>query len=170
MLSGNRTHKTAPSWRGDIMEYIIWEDKTMKKTLILAIVIFIALFGYIIINSKEEVTIRTGIEVYTPVMSSFPGIPLTPEYSKGKSQQGIIYQWTTEQGQFINWDNSKVQRLGKEIKNEGAKIYWTVDFEQKEEITPFNISLKVINVKTGKTITQTKIQIQKNGDGFYIVK
>ena len=105
---------------------------------------------------------------YCPLrLDQITGIPLTPEYN---GRKGIEYQWNTEQGQFITWDNSIVSGQEKEITNDGSKIYWTVDFEEKEEINPFEISLKVIDTETGKTIAKTKIQIQKDSDGFYIVK
>ena len=122
-------------------------------------------------QTKENITIKAGIERYSPLMSSTPGMPLTPEGKNGKLPENAVHHWTTEQGRFMTW-NSTVTELGKEVCNDGGKIYWSVDFEEKSEASSFYIRLKVVDGKSGKTLSEAKLRIEKDkeNESFYLVK
>ncbi len=82
-----------------------------------------------------------------------------------------MFQWITEQGHFIKWDdNYKIIQLENIVKNNGEKIFWSIDFEQKEEETPFRIWLKVIDLETENILGETKVSVEKNNEGFYVIK
>lgn len=140
----------------------------MKKIFVIFFLIFLAIVGC---NNEAayEVSIKPGVEKYSPLMSSVPGIPLTSEFKNENPPKKMIYQWSTEQGKFLSWQYSKVEELGKSVENNGDVIYWAVDFNEKEQAQPFKIKLKVLDSKTSKIIAESTIVVEKNAEGFYTV-
>ena len=123
------------------------------------------------IKKENKIKIIVGIDKYSPIMSSVPGIPLMPEYYSNENTKKYMFQWTTEQGHFIKWDdNYKIIQLEKMVTNNGEKIFWAIDFIQNKEKIPFKIWLKVIDLETENVIDETEVLVDKNNEGFYIVK
>lgn len=143
----------------------------MKKLIIL-LFFSIIIVSCNTIKKENKVKIIVGIDKYSPVMSSIPGIPLIPEYyNNKKSQEKYMFQWITEQGHFIKWDdNYEIIELGNDVKNNGEKIFWAIDFEQNKEKIPFKILLKLIDLETENIIDETQILIEKNNEDYYIVQ
>ncbi|WP_319562992.1 hypothetical protein [Marispirochaeta sp.] len=142
----------------------------MKK-LIIFVFCSILVVSCTTIKKENKVKIIVGIDKYSPIMSSVPGIPLIPEYYSNENSKTYMFQWITEQGHFIKWDdNYKIIQLENIVKNNGEKIFWSIDFEQKEEETPFRIWLKVIDLETENILGETKVSVEKNNEGFYVIK
>jgi hypothetical protein len=119
-------------------------------------------------NKKIEVAINSEINKYSPLMSSTPGMPLVAE----TKEEDIKYHWITEQGTFLNWerDSGKINILGKDIKSNEQRIYWSVDPNEEIKISAFRIYLKIESNNTSKIIYETSIEIEQSKDGFFSIK
>lgn len=122
---------------------------------------------------KHEAVIYTVITKYSPLMSSVPGIPLEGEVKPNNNLGNIRYNWIVKTGNFLAWneESGKITQLGKEVKNQGEKIYWSADVSNKTKVSKFNVVLKVEDIKTSKQLAETNIEIEKDTEGNYnIVK
>jgi hypothetical protein len=123
-------------------------------------------------NEKIEVTINSEINKYSPLMSSTPGMPLVADFTPRAKEVDIKYHWITEQGTLLNWerDTGKINMLGKDIKGNEQRIYWSVDPNEEIIISPFRIYLKIENNDTSKIIYETSIEIEQGKDGFFSIR
>lgn len=82
------------------------------------------------------------------------------------------FHWISEEGTFLNWqqDTGKINVLGKDIKVDSQKIYWSVDPNSKINKTSFKIYLKVEDSNTSKEIYQTSIEVEQNKEGIFSIK
>lgn len=121
---------------------------------------------------KAEVIIKPEINQYSPLMSSVPGIPLNAEFKTEGKNKKVKYHWTSEEGIFLNWEQGswKISELGKDIKNDGEKIYWSANVNNKIEKSSFKIHLKVEESGSLKVLAQTSIEIKQNKEGYFTVK
>lgn len=123
-------------------------------------------------DKKIDVYINPGIKEYSPIMSSVPGIPLNAEFNSSTKNENIKFHWVTEQGTLLKWqqDNGKINILGKDIKINEQKVYWSVATEEKIKKSPFKIYLTIEDNDSSKIIAETSIQIEQNKEGFYFIK
>lgn len=123
-------------------------------------------------EKKAEVIIKPEINQYSPLMSSVPGIPLNAEFKTEGKNKKVKYHWTCEEGIFLNWVQGswKITELGKDIKNDGEKIYWSVNVNNKIEKSSFKIHLKVEESGSLKVLAETSIEIKQNKEGYFTVK
>lgn len=125
-----------------------------------------------ITNKKMEVTINSEINEYSPLMSSTPGMPLVADFRPSTIEEDIKYHWITEQGTFLNWkrDSGKINILGKDVKSNERRIYWSVDLDEDIKISPFRIYLKIENNDTSKVIYETSVEIEQSKGGLFSIK
>lgn len=124
-------------------------------------------------KKKIEVTINPEINEYSSWMSSTPGIPLTAKLKGKTSEDNIKFHWVTEQGTFLTWqqDTGKISVLGKDIKINEQKIYWSIDPNEKINEPSFKIYLKIEDNVTSEVIGETSIEVEQNkGVSFSIKK
>lgn len=145
----------------------------MKKIIALILcLLLISLFLLGCQRKKAEVLIKPEINMYSPSMSSVPGIPLKGEFVTENGNSKVTYHWTCEEGIFLNWeqDSGKISSLGKDFKNSGEKIYWSVDTNNKIQKSSFKIYLKAEESDSSKVLAEASIEIQQNKEGFFTVK
>lgn len=137
----------------------------------LGVVAVLMVFGVFNIfnHFTPEVTIDPLITRYSPAMSSTIGIPLTVKFFDDQGPKEIAYHWITEYGQFLFWDDSLTE-LGPEVKTRANKVYWSVALEEEREVSNFAIHLRVVDLKTGKTISRAELRLKRDGEGFYVVE
>jgi len=123
-------------------------------------------------TKKIEATISSEINGYSPMMSSTPGIPLNISFKANPGEDNIKFHWITEQGTFLNWqkDSGKISILGKDIKTNERKIYWSIDPNEKINESIFKIYLKIEDNDTSKEIYETSVEIEQNKEGFFSIK
>ena len=63
---------------------------------------------------------------YSPMMSSTPGIGLTPNVT-GFAAADATFEWNATFGRFLMWDapDYKVHEIGNPVATDGRTIYWT---------------------------------------------
>lgn len=122
-------------------------------------------------NKKLEVIISPEINKYSPLISSTPGIPLTVNFIENKASGNMKFHWITEEGTFLNWHqaNGKIKDLGKDIKINNQKIYWSMDPNSKINKASFKIHLKVEDTNTSKEISNTSIEVEQNKEGAFSI-
>ena len=123
-------------------------------------------------NKKIEVTINSNIKEYSPLMSSTPGIPLTVKFNADRNEGNIKFHWVTEQGTFLNWqqDNGKIIVLGKDIKINEQKIYWSIEPNAKIKDSSIKIYLKIEDNDNSKVIYETSIEVEQIKEGLFAIK
>lgn len=123
-------------------------------------------------DSSSKVTIESEIKTYSPMMSSVPGLPLEAKLETNKEYKNITFQWSAEQGKFLTWDRSsgKINILGKDVKTNEKKLYWSADFKEDTKVQSFKVFLKVYDSDSSKLICENSIEIEQKKDGFFSVK
>lgn len=124
------------------------------------------------IDNNAKVSIESEIKTYSLMMSSVPGLPLEAKLETNKEYKNITFQWIAEQGQFLTWDRSsgKINILGKDIKANEKKLYWSIDSKENIKEQSFKIYLKVYDNDSSKLICENSIEIEQNKEGFFSVK
>jgi hypothetical protein len=89
---------------------------------------------------KTSVKLEASLQRYSPIMSSTPGIGLTPNVTGFKAADAsfegnatdfkwnaINFEWSATFGRFLMWDapDYKVHEIGNPVATDGRKIYWT---------------------------------------------
>lgn len=118
-------------------------------------------------DDKVQLSIKPEINKYSPLMSSVPGIPLNAELKTKINDENIKFHWIAEQGTFLSWDGSKVETLGKDVKTDRQKVYWSIDTNEKIKKSSFRIYLKVEDADSSKVISETSIQIEQDKEGSF---
>lgn len=178
---GTEKRSFSPVWRQRIRQRAIREELRQRSffsvfkanTLVpaLGVLLVFAVLGVfsVLIRFTPKVVIKPSVEGYSPIISSTIGIPLTAKLTRGKTPQNVNYHWTAEYGRFLRWDG-EVTELGTDIRIQENEVYWSVDAEEISKITSFDIHLQVEAFKTGKTIVQAALSLEKDEDGFFVVR
>ena len=172
----------SPAWRQRIRQEAFKKESGSRSfftvfkgnTLIPALGVLVAfavlgIFNFVNHRFFPKVVIEPEITRYSPALSSVIGLPLTVKLSGGKVPENIIYHWTTEYGRFLS-SNGKATELGGDVRTQEDKVYWSVDFKDGKDSSGFGISLQVEEQKTGKVIAQADLRLEKDGEGFWVVK
>ena len=172
----------SPAWRQRIRQkafekeaygrsfFRVFKGNTLIPALgVLVVLAVIGMFNFANNRFVPKVVIEPEITRYSPALSSVIGIPLTVKLSGGKIPEQIIYHWTAEYGRFLSWDR-KATELGGDVRTQENKVYWSVFDNEKRGSSSFMIRLQVEDHKTGKVIAQTELRLEKDGEGFWVVK
>lgn len=91
-------------------------------------------------GQKLSVRLEVSPQRYSPMMSSTPGIGLTPNITGFKAADAtfewnatditwnpIIFEWNATYGTFLTWDapDYTIHHFGNPVANSGGKVYWT---------------------------------------------
>jgi hypothetical protein len=117
-----------------------------------------------------EVKIQADQSTYSPIMSSAPGIGLTPLWTLGRPMQDFDFHWHTNYGYFLSWGppssevkvlGPEVIILGSEVIDKGVKVYWSYDPEEiGAKKPPVQISLIVKDTQSAKILTMSDLEIE----------
>lgn len=172
----------SPAWRQRIRQkafekeasgrgfFSVFKTNTLIPALgVLAVMLVLGALSFFNNRFAPKATIVPLITRYSPAQSSTIGIPLTAQFTAAKIRKNIAYHWITEYGRFLSWDG-KVTELGREVRTEADKVYWSVDFNAQREAPDFNIRLQVEDLKTGRILARAELELEKNEEGLYVVK
>lgn len=133
--------------------------------LLIALAVFLLIdFGFIFQNEEKGVVeIQAEPLTYSAYMSSTVGIGLVPVYTTSTKKEAVKFHWNTNYGYFVSWGiyDYTVRLLGKEVINNGEKIYWSYDpndaqVEKKDVL----IHLWVESASSGKVLAKAVLKIK----------
>ena len=107
-------------------------------------------------GTPVTIPIQPDITRYTVLMSSAPGIGLTPQINGTLPPDYLMYVWKTDYGHFVGWDapDYTVRELGNTSAiGNGTKVYWTYIGENESGgRPPVHVTLDIIDRATGDTL------------------
>lgn len=133
--------------------------------LILSIVCLTACAG-----EESVLRINPEIDLYTPTMSSTPGIGLIASYGRDLKNSDYKFHWVVEEGIFISWNQEgrgKIKELGNEVYTNEHKVYWTIRQDEPVYKSEFYVHLSVVKLDTQEVIDETSLLIWVDEDGMY---
>ncbi len=146
----------------------------MKK--ILAAVLLIT--ALCILTSCQEKTDEPVLWInpepteYWTYMSSTPGIALTAVLTLDLKNSDFKYHWIAEQGTFLMWHGNdgqgRLEDLGRDIKTNVHKLYWTAGPEPFTDPS-LRVYVTVENIETQEVIAETYIEIQQPEEGHFVI-
>jgi hypothetical protein len=116
-----------------------------------------------------QVSIDPDILIYTPTLSSVPGIGLTPNLT-GPAYPGTLqYHWQTDYGHFISWNppGLVIRELGTNVTLTREKVYWT--YNETGPLTgrpPARIILMVEDTGSGMLQTAAVLEVEWDESGL----
>jgi hypothetical protein len=123
--------------------------------------------------AKDEILrIKPKIDLYTPTMSSTPGIGLIAAYSRDLKYSDYKYHWVAEQGMFLSWNKegrSRIEELGADVYTNEHKVYWTARLDGMPEGEEFYVHLTIEKLDTLEVIDRTSLLILQDEEGMFRV-
>ncbi|MFZ1126756.1 hypothetical protein [Methanoregula sp.] len=113
-------------------------------------------------SGTVTVAIHPDITRYTVLMSSAPGIGLSPTITGPLPAVNLSYVWKTDYGHFLGWSapDYKVREQGMTVTGNATKVYWTYLYENENASRPpVHITLDVIDPATGVTLGNAELTI-----------
>jgi len=106
---------------------------------------------------------------YSPMMSSTPGIGLTPNVT-GFRAADATFEWNASFGRFLMWDapDYKVHDIGNPVATDGRTIYWTFTDKPASTKDPVTITVTARDTTRRGTVLGTST-LSLNWDGDYAV-
>jgi hypothetical protein len=103
--------------------------------------------------------------MYTPLMSSTPGIGLTPNVS-GFSPVDAEFTWNASYGQFLDWSppNYTVSGLSQPVVNHGEKVYWSFTDVPASTRDPVIISVTARDLPSGQILGSSRLTLGWEGN------
>lgn len=101
---------------------------------------------------------------YAPVLSSVPGLGLSPA-SRVKPPAGVRWHWRTDFGQFLRWEPPayKVEPLGQDVPS-AAKVYWTYDPQLMHQTKPPVTITLTAEDPGGRPLAAARLRLKWDGD------
>ena len=107
-------------------------------------------------GTPVTVSLQPDITRYTVLMSSAPGIGLTPQINGTLPPDYLMYVWKTDYGHLLSWDapDYTVRELGNTFASGNVmKVYWTYIGENESSgRPPVHVTLDIIDRATGDTL------------------
>jgi hypothetical protein len=113
-----------------------------------------------------DLTVRPEPMLYSPAMSSTPGIGLRTVYVP-PSGISVRYHWRADFGYFVSWvaPSYKVVRRGSDLVATEGILYWTYDprlaLENKPVVT---ILIEARDEDSGRVLARTKLKLDWESD------
>lgn len=113
----------------------------------------------------RSVRIEAAPQMYTPFMSSTPGIGLTPNVS-GFNPADAEFTWNASYGQFLDWSSSNytVSKLSQPVVNHGEKVYWSFTDAPASTRDPVIISVTARNIPSGQILGSSRLTLGWEGN------
>lgn len=117
----------------------------------------------------RSVMIEAAPQMYTPLMSSTPGIGLTPNIS-GFNPAEAEFTWNASYGHFLDWSSSNytVSRLSQPLVNHGEKVYWSFIDVPSSTHDPVIISVTARDIPSGQILGSSRLSL--GWEGNYTVR
>ena len=128
---------------------------------------------------KVSVRLETSPQRYSPMMSSTPGIGLTPNVTgfvaADASFEGnaINFEWSATSGTFLTWDapDYKVHQIGNPVANSGGKVYWTFTEKPASAKDPVVITVTARDMtRRGAVLASSTVTLSWDGDYAVMVR
>jgi hypothetical protein len=113
----------------------------------------------------HSVRIEATPQMYTPLMSSTPGIGLTPNVS-GFNPADAEFTWNASYGQFLDWSSSNytVSNLPQPVVNHGEKVYWSFMDVPASTRDPVIISVTARDLPSGQILGSSRLTLGWEGN------
>jgi hypothetical protein len=118
-----------------------------------------------------SVRIEATPHMYSPLMSSTPGIRLTPNVS-GFNPAEAEFAWNASYGHFLSWGTPDytVRSLPQPVINHGETIYWSYTEPVSATRDPVIISVTARNVSSGQLWGSSNVTLGWEGNFTVIVQ
>ncbi|MFA5347529.1 MAG: hypothetical protein WC294_05290 [Methanoregula sp.] len=118
-----------------------------------------------------SVMINATPHTYSPLMSSTPGIRLTPNVS-GFNPAEAEFAWNASYGQFLSWGvpDYTVRSLPQPVINHGETIYWSYSEPVASTLDPVIISVTARNISSGQIWGSSNVTLSWEGNFTVIVE
>lgn len=102
---------------------------------------------------------------YSPMMSSVPGIGLTPN-ATGFNASAATFSWNASYGQFLSWNTPdfNVNQQGAAAVNHGEKLYWSFIDKPASTTGPVVITVSAKDPATGTVMGTSVVTLAWDGD------
>ncbi len=145
-----------------------------KRTLIGLCVLFLCAVTLVACTEKEEkLHINPEITLYSPSMSSTPGIGLIAAFDRDLKNSDYKFHWETEEGTFLQWKKSgagKIEQLGSDVYTNEHKVYWTVLLDSPPEGSEFYVHLSVVKLDNQEVVDKTSLKIYQKEKGVFTIE
>jgi hypothetical protein len=111
--------------------------------------------------SPVTVTIEPGMTNYSSIMSSVPGLPLTPVVS-GSVSANHRFRWRTDYGSFLLWSQLldwKISDQGSDCTLGDTIVYWQYLSVPADVSIPVRIHLDLIEGATGNVLASDDLSL-----------
>jgi len=117
-----------------------------------------------------SVRIEAAPHTYSPLMSSTPGIGLTPNTS-GFSIPDARYEWNASSGRFLNWGapGYRVLEQGSSAVSDGETIYWSFAQVPESSAPPVTITLAAKEKATGRLLGSSTMTLGWGQNNTFVV-
>ena len=108
---------------------------------------------------------------YSPIMSSTPGIGLTPS-AAGFTAEDAVFSWNASYGEFLSWNapDYKVSPLKNTVTNHGEELYWTFTDKPSSTAAPVIITVVARDAGSGTILGTSTVTLSWDGDYAVIVQ
>ena len=113
----------------------------------------------------RSVRIDAAPQMYTPLMSSTPGMGLTPNVS-GFNPADAEFTWNASYGQFFDWSppNYTISGLSQPVVNHGEKVYWSFTDVPASTRDPVIISVTARDLPSGQVLGSSHLTLGWEGN------
>ena len=113
----------------------------------------------------RSVRIEAAPQMYTPLMSSTPGIGLTPNVT-GFNPADAEFTWNASYGEFLDWSSSNytISGLSQPVINHGEKVYWTFMDVPASTRDPVIISVTARDLPSGQILGSSQLTLGWEGN------
>jgi hypothetical protein len=117
------------------------------------------------VPAKPTIKIEATPKIYSPMMSSTPGIALTVN-ATGLSPSTTAYTWTASYGQFLSWNppDYTVNQLGMNAGSHGEKIYWSYTDKPATTSVPVTVFVTAKDTRTGTELGKSTLTLAWDGN------
>jgi hypothetical protein len=117
------------------------------------------------------ITLIASPRLYSPIMSSTPGIGLEPVIT-GFSGDNASFTWEATYGQFLSWNSPdfKVNLLGDSANNHGEKLYWSFIDQPSSPATPVTLQVTARDSGSGRLLGSSTVTLAWEGNSTVTVK
>ena len=113
----------------------------------------------------RSVRIDAAPRMYTPLMSSTPGIGLTTNVS-GFNMADAEFTWNASYGNFLDWSslNYTISSLSQPVVNHGEKVYWSFTDVPASTSEPVIISVTARDLPSGQILGSSRMTLGWEGN------
>jgi hypothetical protein len=138
------------------------------------------------VAQKISVRLEVTPQRYSPMMSSTPGIGLTPNVTGFRAADAsfegnatdftwnaINFEWNATSGTFLTWDapDYKVHEIGNPVANNGGKVYWTFTEKPASTKDPVIITVTARDMtRRGAVLGISTVTLSWDGDYAVMVR